>query len=190
MFIQIEQTPNPSTLKFVPGRPVMESGTADFPTAESASRSPLARALFDIEGVSRVFFGSDFVSVSKEESREWFLLKPEILGVLMEHFLAGHETIGTPETEASTASAGEMEVSSEDRAVVEKVKELLDTRIRPAVAMDGGDIVFQGYARGVVYLRMQGACSGCPSSTATLKIGIENMLRHYVPEVCEVRPVE
>lgn len=182
MFIQTEQTPNPATLKFLPGRDVMESGTADFPDRESAGRSPLAERLFQIEGVTGVFLGADFVTVTKAEDKEWYLLKPAILGVIMEHFTAGRPVI--------LAGAGEDEgASAEDSEVVRQIRELIDTRVRPAVAQDGGDIVFRSFEDGVVYLMMQGACSGCPSSTATLKMGIENMLRHYIPEVVEVRPV-
>ena len=183
MFIQTEQTPNPATLKFLPGREVMESGTANFPDVEAARRSPLAERLFQVEGVSGVFLGSDFVSVTKDDGREWYLLKPAILGIIMEHFAAGRPLL----TEA--VDAPEESASEEDSEVVAQIKELLDTRVRPAVAQDGGDIIFQGYDKGIVYLVMQGACSGCPSSTATLKMGIENMLRHYIPEVIEVRPV-
>jgi len=182
MFIQTEQTPNPATLKFLPGRPVMGEGTASFAEAEEAERSPLAQRLFQIEGVTGVFFGGDFISVSKAEDREWYLLKPSVLGVIMEHFVSGQPLL-TGEGEAAEASA------EDDDEVVSQIKELLDTRVRPAVAQDGGDIVFRGFERGVVYLHMQGACAGCPSSTATLKMGIENMLRHYVPEVTEVRAV-
>lgn len=182
MFIQTEQTPNPATLKFLPGRAVMGEGTASFADPEAAERSPLAQRLFRIEGVTGVFFGSDFISVSKAEEREWYLLKPSILGVIMEHFVSGQPLL-TGEAAAEGAGA------EDDDEVVSQIKELLDTRVRPAVAQDGGDIVFRGFERGVVYLHMQGACSGCPSSTATLKMGIENMLRHYVPEVVEVRAV-
>jgi Fe-S cluster biogenesis protein NfuA len=181
MFIQTEQTPNPATLKFLPGVAVAPAGTADFADAASATRSPLALALFAIEGVSRVFFGSDFITVSKTVDRDWYVLKPEILGAIMDHF-----TQGRPVMEASGES---LEAAGEDSEIVAQIKELLDTRVRPAVAMDGGDIVFRDYEDGVVYLHMQGACSGCPSSTATLKMGIENMLRHYIPEITEVRPV-
>ena len=183
MFIQTEQTPNPATLKFLPGRGVMEAGTANFADPEAARRSPLAERLFQVEGVTGVFLGSDFVSVTKDDSREWYLLKPAILGIIMEHFAADRPIL----TEA--VDALEESASEEDSEVVAQIKELLDTRVRPAVAQDGGDIIFQGYDKGIVYLVMQGACSGCPSSTATLKMGIENMLRHYIPEVIEVRPV-
>ena len=182
MFIQTEQTPNPATLKFLPGREVMASGTADFPTPETASRSPLAERLFQIDGVSGVFLGSDFVTVTKGAEQEWQLLKPAILGAIMEHFTSGRPIILPSDPAQGPAAAEESEV-------VAQIKELLDTRVRPAVAQDGGDIIFHGFERGIVYLHMQGSCSGCPSSTATLKAGIENMLRHYLPEVVEVRAV-
>ncbi len=179
MFIQTEETPNPSTLKFIPGRVVMEEGTADFRTEEPAEISPLARALFKIDGVGGVFLGSDFVSVTKSEDYEWFSLKPAVLAAIMDHF-----TSGLPVIEPSAVGAG---VNSEDSEIVIQIKEILDTRVRPAVAQDGGDIVFDRFDEGVVYLHMQGSCAGCPSSTATLKAGIENMLRFYIPEVLEVR---
>lgn len=182
MFIQTEQTPNPATLKFLPGREVMSSGTANFPSAETAGRSPLAERLFQIEGVSGVFLGSDFITVTKADGRAWALLKPAILGVIMEHFTAGRPVVLEAAREAAAADPAESEI-------VSQIRELLDTRVRPAVAQDGGDIIFHGYQDGVVYLHMQGSCSGCPSSTATLKAGIENMLRHYLPEVVEVRAV-
>lgn len=185
MFIQTEQTPNPATLKFLPGREVLGSATADFRDPETASASPLAERLFRIEGVTGVFLGSDFVTVSKAQDREWYLLKPAILGVIMEHFTAGRPVILADDATGDH----EESVSEEDSEVVAQIKELLDTRVRPAVAQDGGDIVFRGYDQGIVYLVMQGACAGCPSSTATLKMGIENMLRHYIPEVTEVRAV-
>ncbi len=185
MFIQTEQTPNPATLKFLPGREVLASGTANFPDVASAARSPLAERLFGVDGVVGVFFGTDFVSVTKEDAREWYLLKPAILGVIMEHFTAGRPVL---REDAAAGDEGHSE-SGEDSEVVSHIKELLDTRVRPAVAQDGGDIVFRGFDKGIVYLHMQGACQGCPSSTATLKMGIENMLRHYIPEVVEVRPV-
>lgn len=182
MFIQTEQTPNPATLKFLPGRIVMESGTANFTTSEEAQRSPLASRIFGIDGVTGVFLGSDFVTVTKDLDLEWHALKPAILGVIMEHF-----TSGRPVIEAGAAAVAEGEGEGEDDEVVAQIKELIETRVRPAVAQDGGDIVFRGFEDGIVYLHMQGSCSGCPSSTATLKAGIENMLRHYVPEVVEVR---
>ena len=181
MFIQTEPTPNPATLKFLPGQEVAATGTADFPTRESAERSPLAQRLYGIEGVTGVFLGADFVTVTKADDREWYLLKPAILGVIMEHFVAGRPVLLEDSAEEVESPA------EEDSEVVAQIKELLDTRVRPAVAQDGGDIIFQSFEDGVVFLHMQGACSGCPSSTATLKMGIENMLRHYIPEVVEVR---
>ncbi|MBL8698626.1 MAG: NifU family protein [Alphaproteobacteria bacterium] len=183
MFIQTEATPNPATLKFLPGRVVMSVGTADFPSSEAAARSPLAQSLFGIDGVSGVFFGSDFITVTKDGDQDWHLMKPAVLGAIMEHFTAGRPIM--LETAAGAAAAAD----GEDDEIVAQIKELLDTRVRPAVAQDGGDIVFHSFQEGVVYLHMQGSCSGCPSSTATLKSGIENMLRHYVPEVVEVRAV-
>jgi Fe-S cluster biogenesis protein NfuA len=185
MFIQTESTPNPATLKFLPGREVMgEGAVADFPSAEQAGRSPLAKALFTIPEVSRVFFGSDFISVTKRDG-DWKHLKPAILGAVMEHF-----TQGLPLLEGSAAETEES-YSDEDSEVVEQIKELIETRVRPAVAQDGGDIIFRGFdgSSGVVSLQLQGSCAGCPSSTMTLKNGIENMLRHYVPEVTAVESV-
>jgi Fe-S cluster biogenesis protein NfuA len=181
MFIQTETTPNPATLKFIPGRAVMTGGTAQFATAEDAAgRSPLAQRLFGIPGVAGVFLGSDFVSVTKDGAQDWFQLKPGILAAIMEHY-----TSGQPVVLAQAAASGES--AEADDEVVSAIKELIETRVRPAVAQDGGDIVFEHFTDGVVYLQMHGACSGCPSSTATLKAGIENMLRHYIPEVIEVR---
>lgn len=182
MFIQTEQTPNPSTLKFLPGRVVMEKGTMDFASPDAAVPSPLAKRLFAIEGVERVFFGSDFVTVTKEANLDWQILKPSILGGIMEHYTSGEPVV----SESGEAVAA----AEDDDDVVAQIKELLDTRVRPAVAQDGGDIVFQDFRDGVVYLHMQGACSGCPSSTATLKMGIENLLKHYVPEVVEVQAAQ
>jgi Fe-S cluster biogenesis protein NfuA len=184
MFIQTEQTPNPATLKFLPGRTVMESGTANFTSAEAAARSPLALRLFEIDAVTGVFLGADFVTVTKDEAADWYKLKPEILGAIMEHFTAGKPVILAEAGEAPAAAAAE-----EDDEIVAQIKELLETRVRPAVAMDGGDILFHDFQDGIVYLHMQGSCSGCPSSTATLKAGIENMLRHYIPEVQAVQSV-
>lgn len=186
MFIQTEETPNPATLKFLPGRVVMERGTADFDSAEKAARSPLAESLFHIDGVARIFLGSDFITVTKSDARDWPVLKPQVLGLIMEHFSTNRPVVLEDAAAAEGASAGQ---EGEDDEIVTQIKELLDTRVRPAVAQDGGDIVFHSFEDGVVYLHMQGSCSGCPSSTATLKMGIENMLRHYVPEVLEVRPV-
>ena len=183
MFIQTEATPNPATLKFIPGTPVMGSGTADFPTRDAAAgKSTLAQSLFEVEGVAAVFFGGDFISVSKSDLADWPVMKPAILGAIMEHF-----TRGLPAMDVE-APDGDAEGPDYDDPVVQQIQELLDTRVRPAVAGDGGDIVFRGFEDGIVYLSMQGACAGCPSSTATLKMGIENMLRHYIPEVQEVRP--
>ena len=183
MFIQTEQTPNPATLKFLPGRDVMGQGTADFPAREAASESPLAARLFAVDGVDGVFLGGDFIAVTKDASVDWQTLKPLVLGSIMEHFTAGEPVLN------ATARSGDGSEGEDDEVVVQ-IRELLDTRVRPAVAQDGGDIVFKAYEDGVVYLRMQGACSGCPSSTATLKIGIENLLKHYIPEVREVRATE
>ena len=186
MFIETEGTPNPSTLKFLPGRKVMPgASTADFASELQAGRSPLATRLFGLDGVARVFLGSDFVTVSKADEQDWTSLKPQVLASLVDHFVSGSPVI---EGEPATVDAGHF--SPEDSEVVEQIKELLDTRVRPAVAADGGDIVFHGYREGVVMLHMQGSCSGCPSSRATLKHGIENMLRHYVPEVVSVEQVE
>ena len=184
MFIETEGTPNPATLKFLPGRDVMGAGTADYAGADAAANSPLALALFDLPGVARVFLGSDFVTVTKTDDADWHALKPAVLGALMEHFVANR-----PVVEGTAPDADEEAVAPEDQEVVDQIKDLLDTRVRPAVAGDGGDIVFRGFRDGVVRLHMQGACSGCPSSTATLKHGIENMLRHYVPEVVAVEQV-
>ncbi len=184
MFIQTEATPNPATLKFLPGRPVLETGTLDLRSAEDAAKSPLAERLFGIKGVDGVFFGSDFITVSKADG-EWPQLKPAILGAIMEHFMSG-----APLLKAGEAGTSEDEFFEEaDAEVVTTIKDLIETRVRPAVANDGGDITFKGFKEGVVYLHMKGACSGCPSSTATLRHGIQNLLKHYVPEVVEVRPV-
>ncbi|TCS66634.1 Fe-S cluster biogenesis protein NfuA [Primorskyibacter sedentarius] len=185
MFIQTESTPNPATLKFLPGQTVLEVGTADFPSADGASASPLAQRIFAVNGVVGVFFGTDFVTVTKGDETQWDHIKPSILGAIMEHFQSGQPVMAGD----AQASSGHAEHSGEDSEIVGQIKELLDSRVRPAVAQDGGDITFHGFDRGVVYLHMQGACAGCPSSTLTLKMGIENLLRHYIPEVTEVRPV-
>lgn len=179
MFIQTETTPNPATLKFLPGCTVMESGTANFTSTAEAGRSPLAQGLFDVEGVAGVFLGLDFVTVTKDAEKDWETLKPRLLGAIMEHFNSGRPVI----TEEAVVDA------TEDDAIVTQIKELIDTRVRPAVAQDGGDIIYHGFEDGIVYLHMQGSCSGCPSATVTLKHGIENMLRYYIPEVKEVQPV-
>jgi Fe-S cluster biogenesis protein NfuA len=185
MFIQTESTPNPATLKFLPGKTVLEMGTADFPNADTAGKSPLAARIFGVAGVTGVFFGTDFVTVTKGEGIDWDHVKPAILGAIMEHYQSGDPVIAGDHAGGS----GHAEHTGEDGDVVRQIKELLDSRVRPAVAQDGGDITFHGFDRGVVYLHMQGACAGCPSSTLTLKMGIENLLRHYIPEVTEVRPV-
>ncbi|SEH97475.1 NifU family protein [Paracoccus alkenifer] len=185
MFIQTETTPNPATLKFLPGETVLASGTADFPDAEQAAGSPLARRIFAVPGVTGVFLGSDFVTVTKTDATAWDQIKPSILGAIMDHYQSGDQVM----TQAAAAGGGHAEHDGPDVEIVNQIKELLDTRVRPAVAQDGGDITFHGFDRGVVYLHMQGACAGCPSSTLTLKMGIENLLRHYIPEVVEVRPV-
>lgn len=186
MFIQTEATPNPATLKFIPGRPVLGEGTLEFRAGEGTEGSPLAARLFEIDGVTGVFFGSDFISVTKGEG-EWQHLKPAILGAIMEHYQSG-DPVTAGATSEETAG-GEEFYAPEDEETVNTIKELLETRVRPAVAQDGGDITFQGYRDGIVFLHMRGACSGCPSSTATLRHGIENLLRHFIPEVQEVRPV-
>ena len=187
MFIQTESTPNPATLKFLPGKVVLAEGTADFRDAERArAASPLAGRLFDIPGVTGVFLGSDFVTVTKDEP-EWQHLKPAILGTIMEHFMSGRPDM-IAEQPAASADTGEF-YDTADEEIVVTIKELLDTRVRPAVAQDGGDITFRGYEKGTVFLNMKGACAGCPSSTATLKHGIQNLLRHFVPEVQHVEQI-
>ena len=186
MFIQTEQTPNPQTLKFLPGKVVMDDGTAFFQNIEEASHSPFAKRLFKIEGVDGVFFGSDFITITKGQSVDWQVMKPLILGSIMDHYNSGEDTIIKEEKKENK----KLNNDENDTDIVKQIKELLDTRVRPAVAMDGGDIIYDSFKDGVVYLHMQGACSGCPSSTATLKMGIENMLKHYVPEVQEVRPID
>jgi Fe-S cluster biogenesis protein NfuA len=189
MFIQTEATPNPATLKFIPGRAVLDSGTMEFSSREAAARSPLAERLFGVPGVTGVFYGSDFVTVTKADG-DWQHLKPAILGAIMEHYMSGAPLL-------TDGSAGNDEAADEqdeffndaDADTVAQIKDLIETRVRPAVANDGGDITFRGFKDGVVYLDMKGACSGCPSSTATLRHGIQNLLRHYLPDVVEVRPV-
>jgi Fe-S cluster biogenesis protein NfuA len=180
MFIETESTPNPATLKFLPGQEVLAGRTADFADADAALISPLANTLFGLPGVTRVFLGADFVTVTKAESTDWQALKPQVLGAIMEHFLSGLPVM----SEAGAAAAED--VLPEDREIADQIKDLLETRVRPAVASDGGDIIFRGFRDGVVSLQMQGSCSGCPSSTATLKHGIENLLKHYIPEVQSV----
>lgn len=186
MFIQTETTPNPATLKFLPGRVVLEEGVAEFRDREDAAqRSPLAAKLFTIPGVTGVFFGYDFITVTKDNS-EWQHLKPAILGTIMEHFMSNSPLMALETKELPDIPVGEEFFSDDDKEIVDTIKELIETRVRPAVADDGGDITFRGFENGVVYLNMRGACSGCPASTATLKHGIENLLRHFVPEVLGV----
>jgi Fe-S cluster biogenesis protein NfuA len=185
MFIQTEATPNPATLKFLPGRPVLESGTLDLREPGEAAKSPLAERLFGVAGVSGVFFGSDFITVTKNAG-EWQQLKPMILGAIMEHYMSGEPLLNSG---GALASEGDEFYDAADAETVATIKDLIETRVRPAVANDGGDITFKGFKDGVVYLNMKGACSGCPSSTATLRHGIQNLLRHYVPDVTEVQPV-
>ena len=186
MFIQTEPTPNPATLKFLPGRPVLESGTLDMPDKTAAAQSPLAAALFEIPNVGGVFFGSDFISITKRDG-DWQQIKPAILGAIMEHFISGAPLLANG-AEPASADADEF-FDAKDADTVATIKDLIETRVRPAVAGDGGDITFKGYKEGVVFLEMKGACSGCPSSTATLQHGIQNLLKHFVPDVTEVRPV-
>ena len=184
MFIQTEATPNPQTLKFLPGQTVVAGPPRDFNSAEEAAASPLAKRLFVLDGVTGVFLGSDFVSVTKADDASWKDIKPAVLGVIMEHALSGEPVI---EGDASAASEF---FDEKDAKVVAEIKDLLDTRVRPAVAQDGGDITFQGFKDGIVYLQMVGACSGCPSATATLKQGVENLLKHFVPQVSGVQEVQ
>jgi len=186
MFIQTEPTPNPATLKFLPGRAVLASGTLDMRDKQAAAQSPLAERLFEIAGVSGVFFGSDFVAVTKAGG-EWQQLKPAILGAIMEHFMSGAPLVRGEDAAAPTG--GDEFFEPKDSETVATIKELIEARVRPAVANDGGDITFRGFKDGIVYLDMKGACSGCPSSTATLRHGIQNLLRHYLPDVVEVQPM-
>jgi Fe-S cluster biogenesis protein NfuA len=186
MFIQTEATPNPATLKFLPGRDVLVGEPRDFRAAVDATASPLASALFGVPGVTGVFLGADFISVTKDDA-DWNHIKPSVLGVIMEHFLSGKPAISDGSV-AEPSPGGEF-FDDADSETVEVIKELIATRVRPAVAMDGGDITFKGFKDGTVYLHMQGACSGCPSSTATLKSGIENLLRHFVPGVEGVQQI-
>jgi Fe-S cluster biogenesis protein NfuA len=185
MFIQTEATPNPATLKFLPGRTVLPEGTLDMRDKAEAQQSPLAQRLFEIDGVGGVFFGSDFIAVTKTDG-EWQQLKPALLGAIMEHFMSGGPVLNAGVTGDQAAQEF---FDPKDAETVETIKELIETRVRPAVANDGGDITFRGFKDGIVYLDMKGACSGCPSSTATLRHGIQNLLRHFVPDVTEVRPV-
>ena len=186
MFIQTEETPNPSTLKFLPGREVLPNGSMDFRSEQDAKNSPLAEALFNVDGVVGVFLSDDFITITKRDDKDWNLMKPGLLGVIMEHFTANRPVIISDDENSKSDSS----VKDEDDDVVLQIKELLYTRVRPAVAQDGGDIVFEDFTDGTVTVQMRGACAGCPSSTATLKMGIENMLRHYIPEVKEVVAAE
>lgn len=188
MFIQTETTPNPNTLKFLPGQEVLGARTAFFTDAENAAASPLAGALFVLPDIRAIFYGSDFITITKTDIASWDILKPQILTTMMEHYQSGHPLMLDEQTDTTTKPAS-VSYSDDEQEIVDQIKELLETRVRPAVAQDGGDIIFHSFKEGVVYLEMHGACSGCPSSTATLKSGIENMLKHYVPEVMAVEPV-
>ncbi|GAC1508455.1 MAG: NifU family protein [Bradyrhizobium sp.] len=189
MLIQTEATPNPATLKLIPGRAVLDSGTMEFANREAAARSPLAEKLFGVPGVTSVFYGSDFVTVTKDDS-DWQHLKPAILGAIMEHYMSGAPLLadGSAGNDAAADENDEF-FNDEDAETVEMIKDLIETRVRPAVASDGGDITFRGFKDGIVYLNMKGSCAGCPSSTATLQHGIQNLLKHFVPDVVEVRPI-
>ncbi len=190
MFIQTEETPNPLTLKFIPGKVLMESGTQEFVTAEEAKASPLAEKLLNIDGVRSIFFGRDFISITKIKEKDWYILKPPILGAIMEHFVAEKPLFYEKKTNKLEKNGKKIvgqEKESKEDAIVNEIKELLETRVRPAVAQDGGDIIFDKFEEGIVYVKLKGACSGCPSSTMTLKSGIEKMLKYYIPEVLEVR---
>jgi Fe-S cluster biogenesis protein NfuA len=189
MFIQTEATPNPATLKFIPGRDVLDSGTMEFTSPEAATRSPLAEKLFAVKGVTSVFYGADFVTVTKDDS-DWQHLKPSILGAIMEHYMSGAPLMADGSVKGDVISDDEAEFFNEaDAETVDTIKDLIETRVRPAVANDGGDITFRGFKDGIVYLNMKGSCAGCPSSTATLQHGIQNLLKHFVPDVIEVRPM-
>ncbi|MDZ4307910.1 NifU family protein [Allopontixanthobacter sp.] len=190
MFIETETTPNPASLKFLPGRQVMPGGTREFSSPEAAAASPLAEAIFDTGEVVNVFFGSDFISVTIAPGADWSALKPQVVAILLDHFISEAPLFAGGSASGIAVPADDVMVVEDDPAnadIVAQISELLETRIRPAVAGDGGDIAYRGYKDGVVYLTLQGACSGCPSSTATLKHGIEGLLKHYIPEVTEVR---
>ena len=188
MFIQTEATPNPATLKFIPGRTVLDSGTMEFTSREAATRSPLAEKLFGVPGVTSVFYGSDFVTVTKDDS-DWQHLKPAILGAIMEHYMSGAPLMADGSVASDDTDSEDEFFDEQDAETVEAIKDLIETRVRPAVANDGGDITFRGFKDGIVYLNMKGSCAGCPSSTATLQHGIQNLLKHFVPDVVEVRPM-
>jgi len=192
MFIQTEITPNPNTLKFIPGNILLDKGSYNFENAEAAGKSPLALRMFNTEGVEGVFIGEDFISITKAEDKNWDVLKPHILSDLMDHLVANKPVIleNNDNVQAEDLAEEKIDYSDEEQKIVQEIKELLDSRVRPAVAADGGDIIFNKFINGVVYLKMRGACSGCPSSSVTLKNGIENMLRYYVPEVIEVKQVD
>ena len=189
MYIETETTPNPATLKFLPGQPVMTAGTREFASPEAAEASPLAQALFDLGEVTGVFFGREFVSVTAAPGVAWADLKPQVVAILLDHFVSGGPLFHGPDATGIAIPAADDDFDDDpaDADIVAQIRDLIETRVRPAVANDGGDIVYRGFREGVVYLTMQGACSGCPSSTATLKNGIESLLKHYVPEVTEVR---
>ena len=188
MFIQTEATPNPATLKFIPGRVVLDAGTLEFNSRDAAAHSPLAERLFDVPGVTGVFYGADFITVTKTDG-DWQHLKPAILGAIMEHYMSGAPLLADGSTGSDDLSDEDEFYNEDDAETVGMIKDLIETRVRPAVANDGGDITFRGFKDGIVYLNMKGACSGCPSSTATLQHGIQNLLKHFVPEVVEVRPM-
>ncbi|MBS0529071.1 MAG: NifU family protein [Proteobacteria bacterium] len=188
MFIQTEATPNPATLKFIPGRTVLDSGTMEFSSREAAGRSPLAEKLFGVPGVTGVFYGSDFVTVTKDDG-DWQHLKPAILGAIMEHYMSGAPLMADGSVAGNDDEDADEFFDEKDAETVDAIKDLIETRVRPAVANDGGDITFRGFKDGVVYLNMKGSCAGCPSSTATLQHGIQNLLKHFVPDVVEVRPM-
>ncbi len=188
MFIQTEATPNPATLKFIPGRTVLPAGTMEFSSTDSAARSPLAERLFAVPGVTGVFYGSEFITVTKKDG-DWQHLKPAILGAIMEHYMSGAPLLADGSESDDARDEDDEFFEEKDAETVDMIKDLIETRVRPAVANDGGDITFRGFKDGIVYLNMKGACAGCPSSTATLQHGIQNLLRHFVPEVVEVRPM-
>ncbi len=190
MFIQTEKTPNPNTMKFYPGEVVLESGSASFRNKQEASEaSPLAQIIFEIPDVEQVFFGSDFITVTKNDLADWTMLKAQVLTTIMEHYISGKPILAGQESKKAANMNVANTINEEDSEIVKQIKELIDSKVRPAVAEDGGDIVYQGFNEGVVYLELHGSCSGCPSSTITLKNGIENMLKHYIPEVISVEAV-
>ncbi len=185
MFIQTEETPNPATMKFLPGREVMTSGAMEFATLEQAAKSPLATELFGIDGVCGVFLTREFITVTKNEDKDWPVLKPAILSTIMDHFVQNRPML-TADAETAHAAAKD-DAAGDEGEIIKQIREILDIKVRPAVAQDGGDITFQKFEDGIVYLNLKGSCAGCPSSSATLKAGVENMLKHYIPEVKEVR---